>query len=754
MNEINEKHYQVKQELMKLAASNSVLSSLALFVNLLVITIAFWDITNKIFLITWMISIVILLTIRTLIAKYFLNNPLKIALEKVETYFKVLTLTGGVFLSIGLVIILPEELPFHQAFLSMIVAGVSAGSVMGLSYSRTLALNYLLILLLPFIYIIYIQGTQLHMLISILMFLFMLMLILFSRRYYRNLLDIILSKILINQAQRELKLSENNFTSIFKEVPIGIFTYDKDLIITEANQAFASLLKAPLELLINLDMKELPDRSIQSALTMTLKGEKGFYEGLYHTKISNKDIQISMRTVPMFDIDQTIKGGLGIVENITERIASEKKIRHQAFYDHLTGLANRLTLNKHLKQQLLRSKKDHRFAAILFIDIDHFKTINDSLGHDIGDTLLKIFAQRASRLVREEDTTARLGGDEFVILLSDLSEDELLAIKRANTVAEKLHELMKEPINLKSHSLHITLSIGITIIGSKQNNINDILKHADLAMYKAKQLGRNTTCFFEEEMSKNIKEQLILQNELRIAIEKEQFELYYQPIVHINSDKITSCEALIRWNHPTRGLIYPDSFIPHAEKNGLIIPLGKWVMQRACRDYQELKEYIVNIAINISSKQFNQQEFIKDILEITQKHNINPNNIKLELTESVALDNQSETIDKMKILKSHGFIIAMDDFGTGYSSLSYLKNLPFDFIKIDRHFIKNILNNESDASLVKTIVAISKQFKFFVVAEGVETQEQAALLKSLECDYIQGYVISKPVPIDEFKKLF
>jgi diguanylate cyclase (GGDEF)-like protein len=387
------------------------------------------------------------------------------------------------------------------------------------------------------------------------------------------------------------------------------------------------------------------------------------------------------------------------------------------------------------------------------MDIDNFKTINDSLGHHIGDELLRIFAKRLSSIVSKDDVVARLGGDEFVILLSHLGDKQLLANHRSNQMAKEVHNIIKKPISVEEHILHITLSIGINIIDAKNKNINNIIKNADIAMYKAKELGRNTTCFFEKNMSDDIENQLLLNNELRNAIKNEEFELYYQPIAQTHDLKIVSCEALIRWNHPTRGVVYPDDFIPYAEESGLILPIGNWVIERACIDYKDLQNFVENIAINISGKQFNRDDFLDDILSITEKYNINPNALKLELTESVVIDNFASTLNKMVFLKSYGFALSMDDFGTGYTSLSYIKNLPFNFLKIDRSFIQNVLVNEDDASLVKTILNIANQFNFFVIAEGVETKEHIEFLDNLNCNYIQGYVLSKPIRKEDFKEL-
>ncbi|WP_294966057.1 bifunctional diguanylate cyclase/phosphodiesterase [Sulfurimonas sp.] len=747
-----ESNLEVRIELIRLASSNLFKSSLAVLINAIIITIVFWNITDKKILLLWLFALTFTIILRNIQANKNIKNIKTMSIVFIEKSFKRNAILTAILISAGISIFFPADKPYHQAFLIMIMAGLGAGTVMSLSVYKDLVRNYLIILIVPLTYIIYQIGDDIHSIMALLITIFMLLFISFSKNYHEKIIELITSNIMILQSEKELKLSENNFSSIFKEVPIGVLTYDKNLIVTQANISISNLLKAPMDKLIKLDIKVIRDQSIRPAIDATLCGERGYYEGIYHTQISNENIWIKMQTVPMYDIYNNIRGGLAIIEDITERIKADEKIRYQAFYDHLTGLANRLTLNDRLEQQIPRLARHNRYGSILFIDLDHFKTINDSLGHHIGDILLKTFANRASSMMRAEDTLARLGGDEFVILLSDLSDTKSSAIEHSHIVAKKLHRLMKEPIEVEGHILYITLSVGATLISKEESDINVILKHADIAMYKAKQLGRNTTCFFEQEMSEKIESQLILGSELREALNKNQLELYYQPIVEIKSSNITSCEALIRWNHPTKGLIYPDDFIPYAEESGLILSIGNWVIERACIDYKKIKGKVKNISINISSKQFNQNNFVDKILQTTKEYSVNPSALKLELTESVALDNLLATTDKMNLLKSHGFIIAMDDFGTGYSSLSYLKNLPFDFLKIDRSFIQNVLNNEDDASLVRTILSISKQFNFKVIAEGVEEKEHIDFLDNLDCEYYQGYVMSKAIPIDKFEK--
>ena len=754
MREINEKSQSVRRELLTQASSNIVISSFGALVNVIVLAIAFWSITDKTIISIWIISLFCIFFLRYTKAKLFLKNQEQIPIDKAEKEFKTFTIVTAIILSLGIIILFPYEKPFYQAFLTMILAGLSAGAVMSLSAYKDLIRNYLIIFLAPFIFIIYDQSSEIHVFISIMILLFLILLIAFSQKYHHNIVNLIISKLIVDGTQKELQHSENNFSTIFEEATVGVFTYDTDLIIKESNRALAFILQAPHHKLINLDVKQLPDQGIRKCLDAILEDEKGFYEGPYHTKISDTDIWVSMETVPMYDAEKKVHGGLALVTDITQKIESEEKIHHQAYYDHLTGLSNRLTFNTKLEEHLSKLLRHDSFGAILFIDLDHFKTINDSLGHHIGDNILKIFSQRALSVLRKEDTLSRLGGDEFIILLSDLDCEKTDLINISYKIAEKLHKIMKKSIELEQNTLHITLSIGINIISPKEKNIHDILKHAEIAMYKAKESGRNTTCFYKEKMSHQIQEQLTLNNELHQALKLNQFELYYQPIVDMKNDDITSCETLIRWNHPEKGVIFPDQFIPYAEENDLIISIGDWVIDTACKEYKRFNGSLKDIAINISFKQFIQEDFVEKIIQTANVNGIHPSALKIELTESVAIDNLSDTVEKMNLLKSFGIQIVMDDFGTGYSSLSYLKNLPFDFIKIDRSFVKDMLEDNDDASLVKTILTISKLYKFSVIAEGVETQKHIEFLKALDCDYYQGYVKSKPIPANKFRELF
>ena len=741
-------------EKIRLLTSNSLTSSFALFVILSVVISVFWHNSDKSILLAWFLFIAITLIARSVFAKRFLQRSTTTRLQESCILFGTLTIISVLFLSAGITyLFINHGLPY-QAFLVIVVAGTSAGAVMSLSFFRYLIKIYLIILITPVVFLLYLHNSEIFRTMSYLVFFFLLMLLFFSEKYYRNISNSLKRKYQILDTKKELDVSNNNFKSFFDEAPIGVFTYNKDLIVTNANKAFANLFQSQLDELIGIDIKTLRDQSLREYLQMVFEGKKGHYQGKYDTHLSKTTIQINLNTVPMYDPEGNIIAGLGLIEDITQEIKYQEQLKYQALYDSLTGLLNRQSLIQHLRQTISKLQRSQEYGAILFIDLDNFKNINDSLGHNVGDLVLKTIALRVKDVLRSEDIIVRLGGDEFVILISQTHKDIEKINKIALYVSQKIHDAMKQPIVFRTDSIYITLSIGIKILNENEKNINTILKHADSAMYQSKNAGKNQTSFYNTSISEKIQEQLVLHNELKIAIEKDQFELYLQPIVDLKTEKIVSAEALIRWNHPKKGVVYPDAFIKYAEENNLIIEIGNWVISRAFEMCKELSCLIEDIAINISLKQFHKEEFTQILMQNSKKYEVEPKHIKLELTESVTLSNMDTTIAKMLVLKSYGFKLSMDDFGTGYSSLSYLKNLPFDYLKIDQSFVLHMLQNQQDETLVKIIIDVAKQFNFLVIAEGVETLENVKFMKDNGCDYYQGYYMSKPIPFNEFKQLF
>lgn len=443
-----------------------------------------------------------------------------------------------------------------------------------------------------------------------------------------------------------------------------------------------------------------------------------------------------------------------MVEDITDRRKYESEIRHLAFYDSLTGLPNRSHFSDRLQQALKIRREGHQqYAALMFIDLDHFKTLNDTLGHEKGDELLRLVAARLSDCIHEPDLVARQGGDEFVVLLADAGGSLKEAQIGCAILGEKLLSVLDEPYYIDGLEHSSSASIGITLFAENPPSSDELLKHADIAMYQAKNSGRNMFCFFDQLMQEKVTRRAELSADLRIAARDEQFRLFYQPQVN-HSGLVVGAEALVRWQHPIRGMVSPAEFIPLAEETGIILSIGNWVLKTAC---QQLADWAyrpgydtLTIAVNVSARQFYQSDFVERVLMILDETGADPTKLKLELTESLLLQDIEGIIVKMTSLKTRGIGFSLDDFGTGYSSLAYLKRLPLDQLKIDQSFVRDLLTDPNDNEIARTIVALAENMKLEVIAEGVETEEQRDRLASHGCYTYQGYFFGKPVPIESF----
>ena len=477
---------------------------------------------------------------------------------------------------------------------------------------------------------------------------------------------------------------------------------------------------------------------------------------VYEHMLDAFDIHLETRFVPRDE--HTV---LAIVRDITERKTAEAEIYNLAYYDELTELPNRELFSQSLERTIDRARKDEQKFAVLFVDLDRFKRINDTLGHSIGDQLLKDVASRLAKCVRSTDSIshirpgnsdtirlARLGGDEFVIKLFGIhSENEV------GTIAKRIIEVLTPPFACGGHQFVVTPSIGIALYPQDGTTGEELLMNADSAMYSAKNLGRNNFKFYSETMRTKSLHRLDLENLVRTAIDENQFTLHFQPKVDAKSCRLVGAEALLRWNHPERGNIAPDDFIPIAEETGLILPIGKWVLLEACREVKKWTSTpagAVPVSVNISSHQFRDGNLGRDVADAIVRAGINPNLLELEITESVLLQDAEKTLIELKALKKSGVSLSIDDFGTGYSSLSYLKRFPIDTIKIDRSFVKDLHKDADDAAICAAILAMSTQLGLRVVAEGVETREQLEFLRRHGCHHIQGYIFGKPQSSDEF----
>ncbi|OGI50291.1 MAG: hypothetical protein A3B81_01540 [Candidatus Muproteobacteria bacterium RIFCSPHIGHO2_02_FULL_65_16] len=440
-----------------------------------------------------------------------------------------------------------------------------------------------------------------------------------------------------------------------------------------------------------------------------------------------------------------------LLEEIGERRAAEDHLTFVAHHDSLTGLPNRALFNDRLKQALIDAGRHKRVVGVMFLDLDNFKNINDSFGHKAGDLLLQGVAERLGQCLRPGDTVSRLSGDEFTLILGDMAQ-----AGDANRLAQKIVEDFRLPYGVDGREIFVTASLGVALFPLDSRDREELLKYADIAMYRAKEQGKNSYQFYAAEMSAAATERLLLQSGLRVALERKEFTLHYQPQVDMTTGRIVGMEALVRWKHPERGWIPPDKFIPIAEEIGLITPIGEWVLRTACAQNKAWEDAGLSgyrVAVNISGHQIRQQDFVEAVTRVLRQTGLRPQSLGLELTESVLMHGGEENIAKLRMLEVMGIHISIDDFGTGYSSLGYLKLFPIDVLKIDRTFVRDVTTNPDDAAIASAIITLAHSLGIQVVAEGVETKEQLAFLRSRRCDGIQGYYFSKPLPAGECEAL-
>ncbi len=553
--------------------------------------------------------------------------------------------------------------------------------------------------------------------------------------------------------ENELKIAATVFQS-----QEGMFVTDVTGAILRVNRAFTEITGYTPEEATGRNPRLLSSGRHDSAFYAAMWGSlhnTGVWEGEIWNRRKGGEVYPQHLTITaVSNTDGTVTNYVATMTDITLNKAAAQEIEQLAFYDYLTGLPNRRLLLDRANQALASSSRSGKRGALLFIDLDNFKALNDTLGHDVGDLLLQQVAERLTLCVREDDTVARLGGDEFVVMLEELSEETIEAAGQTESIAHKILAALNEPYRLESHRHHSTPSVGITLFNAHQAKVEELLQQADIAMYQAKKGGRNTLRFFDQKMQEAITHRASLESELRAAIDRQQFQLYYQTQLD-RAGRPYGAEALIRWIHPDRGLISPAQFIPLAEETGLILPIGGWVLEAACAQIKAWQQNAATrrlmISVNVSAKQFHQADFVLQVQAACDRHAIAPDLLKLELTESMLLEDVEDTITTMNALKSLGVQFSLDDFGTGYSSLQYLKKLPLDQLKIDQSFVRDIVNDPHDRSIVRTIIAMAQSLELEVIAEGVETEEQKQLLLRKGCIHFQGYLFGRPVPLGEFE---
>lgn len=555
-------------------------------------------------------------------------------------------------------------------------------------------------------------------------------------------------------AEEELRIAAATF-----QTQEAILITDSESIILRVNQAFEEVTGYSAEEVIGRTPHILQsgrhDAAFYQALWAALR-TTGKWSGEVWDRRKNGEIYPKFMTITAVYADlQQVSNYVAVFADITQRKQTEQEIHQLAFFDTLTQLPNRRLLKDRLHQAMAVSHRSGEYGALLFLDLDHFKGINDTLGHAIGDLLLVEVARRLKIAVREGDTVARLGGDEFVVIFEGLNNQPDDAATQTEQTAEKIRRELSRPYWLSNYERHSTVSVGISLFHGHLESTEELLKHADIAMYQAKAAGRNTIRFYDPKMQAALNKRAAMEADLRHALSRQQFQLHYQ--IQVDSQRHPlGAEVLLRWEHPERGFVFPDQFIPLAEETGLIVPIGLWVLETACARLKAWQHGALTcdltLAVNVSAKQFRQADFVDQVRRVLLESGAKPSHLKLELTESIVLEDVDDTISKMQALKLLGVEFSMDDFGTGHSSLSYLKRLPLDQIKIDQSFVRDITTDPNDAVIVNTIIAMTQSLGLSVIAEGVETEEQREFLENHGCHAFQGYLFSRPVPLGQFEK--
>ena len=559
----------------------------------------------------------------------------------------------------------------------------------------------------------------------------------------------------LRSAQIKVENLLNNYSDLYDFAPVSYFTFDKNGLIIEVNltgsqklgKERSSLIKKPFFLYVvpaDNDLFYLHLRQVfrtESRQTCEIK------------LMSKNGVQFyaQLESIPVRNIDGDFNQCRTAITDITDRKRIEEKIKHMAFHDALTSLPNRILFNDRLTLALAHAHRNKEMLAVLFLDLDRFKGINDALGHTMGDQLLRSVADRLKSCIRDEDTVARFAGDEFTLLLLGITQAEHVI-----SLARKLLDALKQPLMINGHELYITASIGIAVYPDDGRDAETLLKNADTAMYHAKEQGKNNFQFYTPAMHAKSFEKMVLESTLRRALDREEFVVYYQPLVNIGTGEMTGMEALVRWQHPDRGLIHPEEFLDLSENTRLIVFIDELVLYIVCaqiKAWQEAGFRLQCVAVNLSAHTFQQPKLVEMITSVLQKTGLDPHFLGLEITEGIAMQDIDTAVHKLINLSGLGIQIAIDDFGTGFCSLSYLKKFPTNKLKISQHFVNGVATNPQDRAIVSSIITLAQNMKLKVVAEGVETEEQLIFLKQQQCDEMQGYLFSKPLPAEACRKM-
>jgi diguanylate cyclase (GGDEF)-like protein/PAS domain S-box-containing protein len=646
----------------------------------------------------------------------------------------------------------------QQAFLIFVLAGVLGGGITVYSIDNMTAVSYAAGTLLLAIPRFLINNDVFSVTLGIMLVLYVVYVMLAGRRAANSIRENILLRVASARSKQELAVFAQRQKLHIESTPMGVIEWDVDsravLWNSAAENIFGYSSHEALGRHISFIVHPTSLQQLEEAVEAILSGQANHNFVHENLRQDGEIIHCEWLNTPLKNPDGSVVGWASLVQDKTAFKKAQEEVYQLAYFDVLTNLPNRRLLLDRLSQALIASKRAESYGAVIFLDLDNFKTLNDTKGHAVGDLLLREVAARLHRSVRENDTVARIGGDEFVLVLSILGQTQEQAQATCHQIAEKVIQEINRPYHLNAHEHHSSASVGVCLFLGQELSVDEVLKRADTAMYQAKQAGRNNMQFFNASLQPALDLRARLQNDLRLSLVNEELVLFYQVQVD-HQFNISGAEVLIRWMHPEMGLVSPAEFIPLAEDSGQIIPIGTWVLREAC---QRLKTWEASkqnadlrLSVNVSARQFGQSDFVNQVSMALSIAGCQARLLRLELTESLVLQNIEDVVSKMRALKELGVSLAMDDFGTGYSSLSVLRYLPLDELKIDQGFVRELLVDSDDMVIVQTIIAMGKNLGMEVIAEGVETQEQAALLQKFGCMAYQGYLFGKPMPIGEFE---
>ncbi|MBU1666797.1 EAL domain-containing protein [bacterium] len=749
----NVKH-QITKELYaftpKMLLSTLMLAGIFLFL--------FWSqIQNTPLLIAWFLAL-ILLNINRYYDYHHYKKDEESNVTKWYNFFKIKATMNSFLWGITPILFFTDLNHTYQIIMILFIIGL-AGGVSGFILDFRISFIFITVLLFPLFMMLFFSSMHHAYVGQLLILMFYFLLFLANKHLNQLFHETYTNQERYHWARDMLSVKEKKLSALLEQAPIGIFYYDQALKIMSFNTMCYKIFG--LEANLNeFDLHYLEDKNVVRVLQNVLKDPTLKEEmGSYHISFQEKKIWVNLTCSALVDEHNKIIGGIGTIEDKTIEHEAYRQINHISLHDMLTGLPNRRSYQEYMSE-LINNDEHHAHHSILFyMDLNHFKQINDTFGHTVGDKLLLEVAKRLKSLKILNKYLSRIGGDEFIMIVPYIEKSISVTKDRAQSIALEIKKLFKPAFEIEGLDLYMTSSIGIVLVEPKSNNTEQIIRQADMAMYQTKREGLNNIRFYDHSLDLKQQRLTSLQHDLKDAIKRNELELYYQPIVHIENNRLNAIEALIRWNHPTKGIILPNLFLPMATESGLITKIGWWVAQEVCKQLSIWQNSKFNsfeyISININARQLNEINFVEQLNTCITNGSIKPSLLKLELTETTLLDNFSKTQNIIKRLKNIGVECSIDDFGTGYSSLSYLKKFAFKVLKIDKVFTKDILTNPENQELIKSIISIGKQFNYKIIIEGVETESQRNKIMEIDKNvYYQGYLYSKAVSAKEFEEKF